>query len=136
MRQFAVLFAFFPALIHPATTSIILLSEPYIEYNHVSVWYFREINKNTTQILANGVDFLVPMSAEEVEDSFPNNTFISGRVFSRLEGVPQTNYIFIRKDRVESIRRRIGGRATITLKPLMSGRPAEKIQLVRLDKEK
>ena len=136
MSLCSVILSFLPAFFHPLDTSIILLSEPYIEFNDVSVWYFRETDTNSTQILANGIDFSVPMTVQEVSRSFPADLFIGGRSISKFQGVRQTNYVFIRKDHIKSIRYGIGRRVTITLNALMSNHPIEKVRLVRLNKEK
>ncbi|MGL5721525.1 MAG: hypothetical protein ACRCY4_03910 [Brevinema sp.] len=135
MRYCALLLALLPAFVYPSEATIIVLSQPYVEFNEVPVWYFKQIDTNSTQVLANNVDFTLPMSAQQVSYTFPVGLFISGYLFNKLDGALQTNYVFIRKDRVESVRRLSKGRARITLKTVLNGRPAEIVQLAHLNKE-
>ena len=137
MSLWSVILAFIPAFFYPLdSTSIILLSEPYVEFNEVPVWYFRAIDKSTTQILANGVYFSVPMTVKEVSNSFPDDLFLNGQFVSKFKGIRQTNYIFIRKDCIAAIHRHVGRKATITLQTFTSNRPAEEVRFTRLNKEK
>ncbi|MGL5253459.1 MAG: hypothetical protein ACRC9L_00300 [Brevinema sp.] len=134
MRRCAVLLAFIPIIAYPSESLIIPLSEPYVEFNDVAVWYFKEIDANSTQVLANGIAFRLFMSVQRVSSIFPKEMFVSGYILNKTNGKQQTNYVFIRKDKVESIHRHRKG-ASITLKTFINGYSAEKIQLAYLNKE-